>query len=79
MLAQPHSSVIVLSSRHAGRTQNPVRVGQVDPEVSVIVTQVGDPDGPDEISPARTSMGWAANTAARKENVENCIFDDAKS
>lgn len=69
MLGQPHSSVMVLSSMQSGRAQDPVRVGQVEPSVSVMVTQVGDPEGVVVggvvVDQPRTMVGHVARTAVR--------------
>jgi hypothetical protein len=74
MLGQPHSSVIVWSSTHSGRAQNPVIVGQLEPVVSVTVTQVGDPEV-DVVGQQRTTVGQVPKTAARQANVEDRIFE----
>lgn len=47
---------MVLSSMQSGRAQRPVGVGQEEPVVSVIVTQVGDSEALVVVSQARTLM-----------------------
>lgn len=54
---------------HCGRAQNPVRVGQLEPVVSVIVTQVGDPEA-DVVDQPRTMVGQATQA-----NVEDLILN----
>lgn len=54
-----------------------MRVGQVDPVVSVMVTQVGDPEALVVVSQARTLMEELTIAATAKTRIESCIFDDA--
>jgi hypothetical protein len=71
ILGQPHSSVIVCSSIQSGRRQAPARLGQVEPIVSVIVTQVGDPEG--VIESPRMRLGQVTMTAVRQASFKSRI------
>jgi hypothetical protein len=75
MLGQPHSNVMVWSSMHCGRGQNPEIVGQVEPVVSVIVTQVGEVEV-EEFDQPETSAGQVTTTAASQAKVEGHIFEN---
>jgi len=55
----------------------PVGVGHEEPVVSVIVTQVGDPEALVVVSQARTLMEELTIDATAKTRGEKCIFDDA--